>query len=199
MGAHVTRPARLRWANALLSCFLYEFPHDLILGDLEEEYSLRARDTSPRSASRWYWGQVYRSIVPLIFVSIRRRAWLVTLGVALATYFLAGIIEFSIGTMITEAFSLNENGESYLSFAIGLVTLTLGGYCAMWVRRGTAAVMSAVVIVVVTVLMATRPESAPLWYALGFLTLGPIATMGGGILRIAFVDHVPTRRRGGSL
>src|SRR5271169_3017787 len=39
-----------------------------LLGDLVEEYTLRAESTSPSAATRWFWGQACRSI-PFIVVA----------------------------------------------------------------------------------------------------------------------------------
>lgn len=75
-----------RLATWLLSRLLPERDRDAVLGDLVEEYALRLRSASPSTVSRWYWGQVYRSIPPVLACTIRRGRWLGTIAVAGAVY-----------------------------------------------------------------------------------------------------------------
>ena len=82
-------------ATWLLERVLPERDREAILGDLIEEYELRARSTTPWMVSRWYWGQVCRSIPRMVWGSVSRGRWLPTLGVAMGAYIAAGALEFA--------------------------------------------------------------------------------------------------------
>ncbi len=67
-----------------------------------------------------------------------------------------------------------------LDVFIGLSTLLVGGYLAARIRPGAEDVMAAIVFVAVAGMMTTMPDSAPVWYALTFLVVGPAAAHAGG-------------------
>jgi hypothetical protein len=154
------------------------------MGDLAEEYALR-----DRSASLWYWGQVYRSAPSIVWRSVRGGHWLPTLSVALGAYIAAGAIEFAGDAAISKLAAPGARVYTVLSLIAGLVTMALGGYLAAWIRRGAAAALAGIVMISVAVLMVTRSESAPLWYQLAFLIAGPLASLAGARL---FLRSRPT-------
>ena len=42
-----------------------------VLGDLAEDFAFKVESGSVRSARRWYWSQVLRSVIPLAWTSLR--------------------------------------------------------------------------------------------------------------------------------
>ncbi len=68
---------------------------------------------------------------------------------------------------------------------VGLATIVLGGYVAAWIRPGAAQALAGIEMIAVVILMVTMTDSAPLWYGLTFLIIGPLAACAGGILRVA--------------
>jgi hypothetical protein len=118
----------------------------------------------------------------VLWVGIRRGGWLGTVGVAIAAYIVAGMIE-SVG-LVVMARLLSPVGWAFpvLSVIVGLATLVLGGYLAAWIRPAAATVLAAIVIFVIVVLFVTMRDSAPLWYGLAFLVFGPVAALAGGAL-----------------
>jgi hypothetical protein len=58
----------------------------------------------------------------------------------------------------------------------------MGGFVAAGIRRRAATVLAGIVLIVVAVLMVMFGESAPLWYQIAFLSLGPLTAYGGGSL-----------------
>src|SRR2546425_11109058 len=82
-----------RFATWLLGCLLPQRDREAVLGDLIEEYAIRARSASPSTVARWLWGQVYRSVPLVLWSAIRRRGSLSTLSVALGAYIVAGTLE----------------------------------------------------------------------------------------------------------
>jgi hypothetical protein len=169
-------------ATWLLERVLPERDQEAILGDLIEEYELRARSTTPRMVSRWYRGQVCRSISQMAWGSVSRGRWLPTLGVAMGAYIAAGALEFA-GTMaISKLLTPDPPFSTVIDLVVGLTTMVTGGYFAAWIRPGAATVMAGIVMIVVAVLMMTMSGSAPLWYGVAFLVVGPLATLAGGTL-----------------
>lgn len=152
---------------------------EAILGDLIEEYAIRCR-SSARLVVVWYWGQVCRSIAPLLWIRLRRERWMSTLSVAIAAYVAAGAIESAGIHAIAMLLGPYATAPSALSMIVGLATLMLCGYLAAWFRPLAAKVLAVLVIVAVVILMLTMPKSAPLWYGFGFLVFGPLAALLGG-------------------
>ena len=171
-----------RMATWLLERVLPMRHRQAILGDLIEEYELRARSTTPWIVSRWYWGQVCRSIPRMVWGSVCRGRWLPTLGVATGAYIAAGALEFA-GTMaISKLLTPGAPVYTVISLVVGLTTMVIGGYFATWIRPGAGTVMAGIVMIVVAVLMMTMSGSAPLSYGLAFLVFGPLAALAGGTL-----------------
>jgi len=169
-------------ATWLLERVLPERDQAAILGDLIEEYELRARSTTPWMVSRWYWGQVCRSIPRMVWGSVSRGRWLPTLGVAMGAYIAAGALEFAATVAISKLLTPDALVYTVISLVVGLTTMVIGGYFATWIRPGAGTVMAGIVMIVVAVLMMTMSGSAPLWYGLAFLVVGPLAALAGGTL-----------------
>ena len=177
--SHHSPPPMATW---LLERVLPEDDQDAILGDLIEEYELRARSATPRLASLWYWGQVCRSLPRMVSRSVSRGRWVPTLGIAIGAYITAGALELAGTVAISKVLSPHAPAYTFISLVVGLTTLALGGYCATWIRPGAGRVMAGIAMIVVAVLMMTMTGSAPLWYGFAFLILGPLATLAGGAL-----------------
>jgi hypothetical protein len=171
-----------RLATFLLGRLLPDRDRDAVLGDLAEEYTLRARLASRSSVSHWYCGQVYRSIPSVVWSSVRRGQWLRTLGVAMGAYIAAGIVEFVGEMAISRLLAPGAPIHTVLSLIVGLMTMVLGGYFAAWIRPGAATALAGIVMIAVAVLMITKTGSVPLWYQLAFLIVGPLASLAGGTL-----------------
>jgi hypothetical protein len=88
----VTREAR--WAARVLGCLLPSRDVEVVVGDLQEEYGHRLRTGAGTHAMAWFWGQVFRSIPPLMWTSIRRDGVLTTLGLAATACLLQAALEF---------------------------------------------------------------------------------------------------------
>lgn len=142
-------------ATWLVERVLPERDREAIVGDLIEEYELRARSTAPWMVSRWYWGQVCRSIPRIVWGSVSRGRWLPTLGVALGAYIAAGALEFAGTVAISKLLAPAAPVFTVISLVVGLATMVIGGYFATWIRPGAATVMAGIVMIVVAVLMMT--------------------------------------------
>jgi len=163
----------------LLTCLLPASDRDAVLGDLVEEHGIRARIASDPTAAVWFWKQVLGSIPWALWIGISRGAWLTTLGVAFGAYVVAGVIEFVGEAAIARLIGPDARALPVLSAAFGLVTILIGGYVAARIRPGAATLLAAIVMLVVVMLFVTVPDSAPLWYGLTFLMVGPRRSQAG--------------------
>jgi hypothetical protein len=171
-----------RVANWLLGRLLPERDREVVMGDLVEEYALRARSASRVTVSHWYWGQVCRSIPRIVWRSARRGHWLPTLSVAMGAYIAAGMIEFAGDAAISKLVAPESPMLAVVGMIIGLATMALGGYLAAWVRPGASTALAWIVMISVAVMMVTQKPNAPLWYQIAFLIFGPCVSWGGGTL-----------------
>jgi hypothetical protein len=175
---NMSRDVPPRLATWLLGRLLPERDRDAVLGDLVEEYALRLRSASPSTVSRWYWGQVSRSIPPTLACTIRRGRWLGTIAVAGAVYLVVYTVEVAGLAAILRLLG-PDAPLRVLSVIVGLTTMALGGYCAAWLRPRAAIALAAIGVIVVAILMS---GGAPLWYQFAFLVAAPLAAWAGGML-----------------
>jgi hypothetical protein len=173
-----------RVATCLLKCFLPPTDREVVLGDLIEEYAIRARSDPASMVDRWYWGQVYRSIPQAQWSAIRRGGAVTTLATALAAFIAAGALESAGLAALSRVLVMDANQPTALSVIVGLATIVLGGYVAAWIRPGAAQALAGIEMIAVVILMVTMSGSAPLWYGLTFLIIGPLAACAGGTLRV---------------
>jgi hypothetical protein len=173
-----------RVATWLLKCFLPPTDREVVLGDLIEEYAIRARSDPASMVDRWYWGQVYRSIPQAQWSAIRRGGAVTTLATALAAFIAAGALESAGLAALSRVLVMDANQPTALSVIVGLATIVLGGYVAAWIRPGAAQALAGIEMIAVVILMVTMSGSAPLWYGLTFLIIGPLAACAGGTLRV---------------
>jgi len=173
-----------RIATWLLGCLLPLTDREAVLGDLIEEYAIRARSDPASMVDRWYWGQVYRSIPQAQWSAIRRGGAVTTLGTALAAFIAAGALEAATLAALAKVLGGDANQPTALSVVVGLATIVLGGHIAARIRPGAAQALAGIEMIAVVILMVTMTDSAPLWYGLTFLIIGPLAALAGGTLHV---------------
>lgn len=172
------RPSSL--AGLLLGCVAPPGVVEALLGDLNEEYSLRAH--SPGAAGLWYWGQVVRSLPPLAWAGVTDRQWLSTWAIAAAAFALASVSEAAALDAAVRLLPLGPQ-EDLIHLAVGLVTLALGGHLANRFRPAAAIALAGLAALVAAGLMIKYGSTSPLWLQFAFLTLGPAAALAGGAVR----------------
>lgn len=174
------QPPAAVWANLVLR-LIGARDLDAVIGDLTEEYRIRRRSDSIAIAGYWYWRQVVRSLPILAVMTLRRGGWAMV-AVAMVAYVLAQLVETGVEAAVFAFASVDAGVRTGVSLVIGLLTATLAGYVAESSRSGAATVLTAMSLITIVTLMVTLPDSVPMWYQLGFLTLGPVSTLGGGAL-----------------
>jgi len=168
---------RLGVALWILSRLVPEREREAFVGDLIEEYSLRAREVSSSAALRWGLRQVGVSLPSLVWFRLTRSAWIATCGVAIVAYLAVAIVELGVNRAIS-----NSSAYNPLGMLITFPMVVLIGYFAAGWRRGAAIVLGAMMLVTVTVMTLSAAESMPVWYRVAYFFVGPAAALSGTAL-----------------
>jgi hypothetical protein len=156
---------------------------DAALGDLAEEYALRAQRTSSLRASRWYLGQIARSMPRMMWIDIRRGGSVATIAVAFGAWLVASLVESIADAAVIARYGSDAVVEGVPGLVVGLAAIALGGCLAALVRPAATKVLAAIIAIVVAALMIAGAGKAPLWYGVAFLVFGPLMAIAGGTWR----------------
>src|SRR5260370_29355744 len=162
MGDDVPPDSPPRLANWLLRCFLLAMDREEIMGDLAEEFSLRAQ--SSQSCWSWYWGQTLRSIPPIAWKAARQGCWIRTLSVGLGVYIAAGLLESAADAALSGVVNPESSLRPVLSLIIGLATMVAGGDVGGRLRPEAETGMSVIVFWAVTAVIGAQMGDGPLWF-----------------------------------
>jgi len=181
----VTHRHALLAATWFFSRLVPKVDREHLIGDLAEEYALRARTDSSSVAAKWYLRQICASTVPVMRIRLARAVWLTTLGVALRAYLVLGAAQLAIGWALPTSY-----GPTYdpLGLVISFPVIVLIGYFAERSRRRAATVLAAMMLLAVTALTLFTTEDAPLWFRVAAFVVGPVAALVGSAL-----SGVPSR------
>ena len=173
-------PSTLALSQRILERLMPPAQAEALLGDLLEERRLRLQAGSQASVAGWYSRQLASSVSVLLWASMRRGAWLVTVVTAVACYIAAiGIvlvIQSALRPLTTSSFA--HDVIMLLSFAAALAAC---GYVAASIRLGAARLLAFLVFAATCAMLAIS-TSDPLWYEGSLLVLGPVATIAGAAL-----------------
>lgn len=175
----MTHRRALRAATWVFSRLVPRVDREHVIGDLVEEYALRARTGSSSSAAKWYLRQICGSIVPVMRIRLGRAVWPATLGVALRAYLVLGAAQLIVGWAFPAS---NRPTFDPLGLVILVPVIVLIGYFAERSRRSAAKVLAALMLLAVTALTLFASEDAPLWYRVAYFVVGPLAALVGGAL-----------------
>jgi len=152
---------------------------EAVLGDLIEEYTLRAESASPVAASRWFWSQACRSVPSIVWSSLRSRDWLISMSIAMGVYIIMGTLKFTADLTISKFVAPPQTTYVILAPVVFLATTSIGGCVAARIRRGATIFLALIVMITVAVLIAVKVCTIPVpwWYQFGFLTLGPLSVL----------------------
>jgi hypothetical protein len=170
-------PRILELAAWILSRLMPPGESEALVGDLLEEYALRAT-TGPHSAAlRWYLRQILVSGLHLMWTRFMRTAWLSTVAVAFLAYISVGLAEFTIKQTIAKLPVAN--------MIVTFPAVVLIAYFAAGFRRGAPVVLAALMLLAVTIMTLTANEGLSLAYRIAYFLVGPSAAFVGGALRSA--------------
>jgi hypothetical protein len=174
-------PSTIALSQRILARLMPPAHAEALLGDLLEECRLRLRAGSHVSVAGWYWGQLASSVSALLWASVRRGAWLITVVTAVAGYIAAGGIQLALGYSLSRMTS-SESGRQVLVILSFAAALAPCGYVAASIRPGAARLLAFLVFAAQCAMLAIGTR-APLWFVGSLLVLGPAAALAGGRLR----------------
>ena len=150
-----------------------------LLGDLIEEYNLRAEATSASAATRWFWGQACRSIPFIMRSSLRNGDWLISVSTAVGVYAVMGTLKLAADFMIAKLVAPEPTAFVVLAPIVFLAFASIGGCAAARIRFGTVVFLALFVMITVAVQIIAKACAIPVpwWYEFGFLTLGPLSVL----------------------
>jgi len=171
------------WTHHAIAQLVPVQAFDAALGDLAEEYTLRAQRTSSLRAARWYWGQIVRSMPQMMWIDIRRGGVLATFAIACGAWLVASVVESIADAALVVAFGSDDTVSALPGVLVGLAAFAFGGYLAAVVRPAAIKVLAAMIALVVATFMIAGVGQAPLWYGVAFLVFGPLTAIAGGAWR----------------
>jgi len=150
-----------------------------MLGDLIEEYNLRAESASRLVAARWLWSQTCRSVPSMVWSSLRSGNYFISMSIAMGVYIFMGTLKFAADLMISKLVSPDQTAQVILAPIVFLTATAIGGCVAARIRRGATIFLALMVTITVAILIDLKVCSIPVpwWYQFGFLTLGPLAVI----------------------
>ena len=173
-------PSTIALSQRILARLMPPAHAEALLGDLLEERRLRLQAGSQGSVAGWFWRQLASSVSALLWASVRRGAWLITVVTAVASYIAAAGIQsvllYALSPMTTSK-SVREV-VALLTFAAALAAC---GYVAASIRLGAARLLAFLVFAATCEMLAISAR-APFWYEWSLLVLGPAATIAGAAL-----------------
>jgi len=173
-------PSTIALSQRILARLMPPAHAEALLGDLLEECRLRLQAGSHVSVAGWYWRQLASSVSALLWASVRRGAWLITVVTAVASYIAAAGIQFVLLyalSPMTTSMSVREV-VALLTFAAALAAC---GYVAASIRLGAARLLAFLVFASTFVMLAMGTR-APFWYQWLLLVVGPAAAIAGAAL-----------------
>jgi hypothetical protein len=176
-------PRSLHVATWALSWLAPRDQREALLGDLAEEYALRAKAASSSMAFNWYLRQVCASAPPLLWARLTATAWIATVGVALIAYVAVGVVEVVANWVIAGSSAAPTAAYNPLGMFVTFPMVVLIGYVAAGFRRAAIFVLAAMMLLSVTAMTLWATESMPGWYRIAYFIVGPAASFIGGALR----------------
>jgi hypothetical protein len=152
---------------------------EAMLGDLIEEYTLRAESALPLTASRWFWSQAFRSVPSMVWSSLRSRDWLISMTIAMGVYIVMGALKLAADLAISKFVAPRPITEVVLAPVVFLAATSIGGFVAARIRPGATIFLALMAMITVAVSIALKVCTIPVpwWYQFGFLTLGPLSVL----------------------
>ena len=173
-------PLTLALSQRILARLMPPAQAEALLGDLLEERRLRLQAGSQVSVAGWYWRQLASSVPTLLWASVRRGAWLITVVTAVASYIAATGIQMVLQSVLSPM-TTSMSGPTVVGLFSFAAALAACGYVAASIRLGAARLLAFLVFATTCAMLAISTP-ASLWYEGSLLVLGPVATIGGAAL-----------------
>jgi len=169
----------LRVATRVFSLLVPKELRDPLIGDLAQEYALRAQTVDSSAALKWYLKEMCASIAPLLWTRITHSAWASTLGVAVVAYLAVFLTQLIIFRAIYTSFG---SVPKPLDLTVSFLVVASMAYVAERLRRRAAIVLGAIALLVSTSIVVLTPQASPLWFRIALFLVGPVAAFVGSVL-----------------
>lgn len=156
---------------------------EALLGDLAEEYAMRANAAASSAAARWYLRQICASVAPLLWARLTQSGWLATAGAAFVAYIAVGFVELIVNRAIADVSGTRTAAYNPLGMLVTFPLVVLIGYFAAGFRRRAPIVLAALMLLSVTAMTLWADENLPTWYRIAYFLVGPTATLVGSAWR----------------
>lgn len=180
-----------------MECLLPRDIGEIVVGDLNEEFVLRAQATSRARAIRWFAAQAARSVPRLLLQSLRRWSWLKSLGVALAAWLALGLVEPYAHGVLSGFVDAGFRMQLVIDLAVGFAACACGGFLATWLHRGSALLYSLIGTGFLASMMTGANPELPAWFLAAFLAIALVAPIIGGSVFVSLAGRPgkPKRQR----
>jgi bacteriorhodopsin len=158
----------------ILSRLVSEGEREPLVGDLAEEYALRASAVSSSAALKWCLRQVWASVPAVLWARLTRVPWISTIGVALLAYIAVGVVELTVN---------RATAYNPLGMLITFPMVVAIGYVAAGVRRSAPLVLAGMMLIAVTAKTLVADEAVRARYRFAYFFVGPVAAFIGTALR----------------
>jgi hypothetical protein len=173
-------PSTIALSQQILARLMPPARAEALVGDLLEECRLRLQAGSHVSVAGWYWRQLASSVSALLWASVRRGAWLITVVTAVAGYIAAGGIQFALQSALSPITTSKSVREVVLLLTFAAAVAACG-YVAASIRPGAARLLAFLVFAAQCAMPAVGMR-APFWYEWFLFVLGPVAALAGAAL-----------------
>jgi hypothetical protein len=178
-------PAPPRLATWLLGVFLPATERETIPGDLAEEFAFIVQGDGNARANRWYWRQTVTSVAPMLRSNIRRGGWLKTAGSVVVAYIVVALLVVAGDLASRRLMAPGELPFTRVSLLIAFPVMMLGGYLAERMRPRAARALAILFTLMGFVSLAITRDTAPFWYQIALIVIGPTTSLVGGRMRHA--------------
>jgi hypothetical protein len=168
-------PPAVRVLTWIFSWLVPKDVREPLIGDLLQGYVQRVQAGGSSAALMWYLRQILASIPSLLWTRLRRAVWLSTLAVAVLAYFTVGFAQLLVRWAVLP---VNNRLDVIAIFPVVVVI----GYFAERLRRRSALVLGAMMLIAITLMTLWGTDTSPLWYRTAWFVVGPLAAFIGGRL-----------------
>ena len=173
-------PLTLALSQRILERLMPPAQAEALIGDLLQECRLRLQAGSHVSVAGWYWRQLASSVPALLWASVRRGAWLITVVTAVASFIAAIGIQMLLQSVLSPM-TTSKSVRAVVMILTFAAALAACGYVAASIRLGAARLLAFLVFAATCAMLAISTR-APLWYEGSLLVVGPLATIAGATL-----------------
>jgi len=190
------RPVLIAAIAGVMEAVLPRHLGEAAVGDLEEEYLIRARTMSRAGSAAWFAGQAVRSLPGLLLVSAKPLSFLLSLGVAGSSYYVLGLIERYMHRAVDVVIEPPTIFWLLMSdLAVGFMACACGGFLSTCLRRGSAAIYSLIGTAFIVSAMRNMNPDLPTWFPIAFLVVAFVAPITGGAAFVSLARRLAGRPR----